>query len=97
MPAHIAGIGATAAAAMNGDLDVYGFPVRLSAQQAGARARCDNNEKKAAKTWFKFAKKNQAPSGDEAKKLCRKVSDVVTYRITLHCPCFLPTGRTAQR
>jgi hypothetical protein len=50
-----------------------GFPLRLSQQQADARARCDHTEKKATKAWFKYAKKGQVPSGDERKKLCRKV------------------------
>ncbi len=56
-----------------GDWDYYGFPLRLSAQQAGARARCDNTEAKAFKTWSKFAKAKKVPQGDERKKLCRKV------------------------
>lgn len=54
------------------DLDFYGFPLRISQQQADARARCDQTEKKATKAWFKYAKKGQVPSGDERKKLCRK-------------------------
>lgn len=58
---------------LNFDPMSAGFPLRLSAQQAGARARCDNTEKKVLKSWFKYAKKGQVPSGDERKKLCRKV------------------------
>jgi hypothetical protein len=50
-----------------------GFPLRISQQQADARARCDNTEKKVTKTWSKYAKKGQTPSGEDRKKLCRKV------------------------
>jgi hypothetical protein len=50
-----------------------GFPLRLSQQQADARARCESTEKKATKAWFKYAKKGQVPSGEDRKTLCRKV------------------------
>lgn len=68
-------------AAQTSTLTSAGFPLRLSAQQAGARAVCDNTEKKVDKSWFKYAKKSQVPSGDDRKKMCRKVrADADSWR-----------------
>ena len=57
------------------ELDFYGFPLRLSAKQASARALCETTEKKIDKAWLKYAKKGQVPADETRKKMCRKVRD----------------------
>lgn len=54
-------------------LDVYGFELNLSQEEAHARQACDAKQQKRAAKWESYFKQGKLPPAPKLKKYCREV------------------------
>ena len=54
-------------------LDVYGFELNLSPEEAQARRACESKQQKRAAKWDSYFKSGKLPAAPKLKKYCREV------------------------
>ena len=54
-------------------LDVYGFELNLSPEEAQARRACESKQQKRAAKWDTYFKSGKLPPAPKLKKYCREV------------------------
>ena len=55
-------------------LDVYGFELNLSSEEAQARRACETKQQARAAKWEPFFRSGKLPPAAKLKKYCREVS-----------------------
>ncbi len=62
-------------------LDVYGFELNLSPEEAQARRACESKQQKRAAKWDSYFKSGKLPPAPKLKKYCREVCVIFACKL----------------